>query len=64
MTTKIDDALSILTELGFPRAQLNERSALCLLEMEGTRGKVLTLLEDKGGVFRDPGNGAPVRDHR
>lgn len=29
-------------------------SALCLLEMEGTRGKVLTLLEDKGGVFRDP----------
>lgn len=31
MTTKVDEALAILTELGFSRAQLNERSALCLL---------------------------------
>jgi hypothetical protein len=29
-------------------------SALCLLEFDGTRGKVRTLLEDEGGVFRDP----------
>jgi hypothetical protein len=29
--TLIDDALTILQDLGFPRAQLNERSALCLL---------------------------------
>lgn len=31
MTEKVDEALAILTDLGFPRAQLNERSALCLL---------------------------------
>lgn len=30
---KIDDALKILGELGFPRSQLNDRSALCLLAL-------------------------------
>lgn len=30
---KIDDALKVLVELGFPRAQQNERSALCLLAL-------------------------------
>ena len=29
----IDDALSILAQLGLPRAQQNERSALCLLAL-------------------------------
>lgn len=29
-------------------------SALCLLEMEGTRGRVRTLLDDPGGAIRDP----------
>ncbi|NOZ22014.1 MAG: hypothetical protein GXP25_13110 [Planctomycetes bacterium] len=29
-------------------------SALCLLDVEGTRGKVRTLLEDPKGVIRDP----------
>ncbi|MCH7228876.1 hypothetical protein [Haloferula sp. A504] len=29
-------------------------SALCLLEFDGTRGRVRNLLEDEGGVFRDP----------
>jgi hypothetical protein len=33
--TKIQDALAILKALGFPRAQHNERSALCLLAMCG-----------------------------
>ncbi len=32
-----EQALSILTSLGFPRAQLNERSALCLLALTGLR---------------------------
>ncbi|MEH2064368.1 MAG: BsuBI/PstI family type II restriction endonuclease [Nostoc sp.] len=31
--TRIDEALQILIELGFPRAQLNERSALTLLAL-------------------------------
>jgi hypothetical protein len=36
----IEDALQILTELDFPRAQRNERSALCLLAITGlTAGK-------------------------
>lgn len=30
---RIRDALSVLTDLGMPRAQLNERSALCLLAL-------------------------------
>ena len=30
---RIDDALSILAALGMPRAQQNERSALCLLAL-------------------------------
>lgn len=29
--TKIDEALSVISQLGYPRAQQNERSALCLL---------------------------------
>jgi hypothetical protein len=29
-------------------------SALCVLEMEGVRGRVRTLLEDRNGVIRDP----------
>lgn len=32
---KIEDALRILAALGFPRAQRNERSALCLLAITG-----------------------------
>ncbi|MBL8031285.1 MAG: restriction endonuclease [Candidatus Doudnabacteria bacterium] len=31
--TKIDEAIQILTAVGMPRAQLNERSALCLLAL-------------------------------
>jgi adenine-specific DNA-methyltransferase len=31
--SKIDEAISILAALGFPRAQQNERSALCLLAL-------------------------------
>jgi hypothetical protein len=31
--TRVDDALSILKSLGLPRAQQNERSALCLLAL-------------------------------
>ena len=31
--THVGDALEILRELGFPRAQLNERSALTLLAL-------------------------------
>ncbi|MGQ0531860.1 MAG: BsuBI/PstI family type II restriction endonuclease [Caulobacteraceae bacterium] len=31
--SKVDDALAILTALGFPSAQRNERSALCLLAL-------------------------------
>lgn len=33
MTNNIKQALQVLTALGFPRAQLNERSALCLLAL-------------------------------
>ena len=33
MTKNIKQALQVLTALGFPRAQLNERSALCLLAL-------------------------------
>ena len=33
MSKRIDEALEILVELGFPRAQVNERSALCLLAL-------------------------------
>lgn len=32
-TTKIDEAVQILKTVGMPRAQLNERSALCLLAL-------------------------------
>lgn len=40
MTKNIKQALQILSELGFPRAQQNERSALCLLSLLGlTRDK-------------------------
>ena len=36
----IDDALQILSALGLPRAQQNERSALCLLALLNlTQGK-------------------------
>ncbi|MBD0265820.1 MAG: Eco57I restriction-modification methylase domain-containing protein, partial [Tolypothrix sp. Co-bin9] len=38
--SRIDEALQILTQLGFPRAQLNERSALTLL----------ALLDGNGGI--------------
>lgn len=34
---RVDEALQILRELGFPRAQLNERSALTLLALLGLR---------------------------
>lgn len=38
--TKIDDALQILGQLGMPRPQRNERSALCLLALLNlTKGK-------------------------
>jgi len=32
-TSQIAAALSVLADLGMPRAQLNERSALCLLAL-------------------------------
>ncbi len=31
--TRIDEALSVLFDLGMPRAQLNDRTALCLLAL-------------------------------
>lgn len=31
--SKVEEALSIITQLGYPRAQQNERSALCLLAL-------------------------------
>lgn len=34
--TKIDEAIQILTAVGMPKAQLNERSALCLLALLDT----------------------------
>lgn len=37
MTSNIDSALEILTELGFPSAQLNSRSALTLLALANVR---------------------------
>ena len=33
ITTKLEEALSIIKALGLPRAQHNERSALCLLAL-------------------------------
>ncbi len=40
MTKNVKQALQVLSELGFPRAQQNERSALCLLSLLGmTRDK-------------------------
>jgi adenine-specific DNA-methyltransferase len=33
MTKRLDEALDVLRALGFPRAQLNERSALTLLAL-------------------------------
>jgi adenine-specific DNA-methyltransferase len=37
--SKIEEAISILAELGFPRAQQNERSALSLLALVQLREK-------------------------
>jgi hypothetical protein len=40
MNKNVKQALQVLSELGFPRAQQNERSALCLLALLGlTRDK-------------------------
>jgi hypothetical protein len=40
---KIADALQVLSELGMPRAQQNNRSALCLLALRLTRTLVFSL---------------------
>jgi hypothetical protein len=39
MTDRVDEALRILTALGMPRAQLNARSALCLLAICGVTAR-------------------------
>lgn len=44
---KIADALQILTDLGMPRAQRNDRSALCLLALLNlTKGKPWAVSEN------------------
>lgn len=50
--SKIDEALTIIVALGFPRAQQNERSALCLLALIQLRktGSWQQLQEPKLGV--------------